>query len=96
MSADAEIPQWEEILILRQDRDAWCERAGELTAEVNRLRALAAEIEPDILEQLADWFDADDEFTTTMFPDSWPQRGDETQSDLRHWARLLRQIAGQP
>ena len=44
MSSDTEIPQWEEILILRQDRDGWCERAGELLAEVGALRAVMAEM----------------------------------------------------
>ena len=94
MSADAEIPQWEEILILRHDRDAWCERAGELLTEVNQFRALAAEMEPH-LRQLADWFDVDDEFKTTMFPATWPQRGNEVQTDLRRWADLLRERAAE-
>lgn len=55
-------------------------------AEVERLRAI---IPPERLRQLADWFDADDEFKTTMFPGTWPHRASEVQDDLRRWADLL-------
>jgi hypothetical protein len=40
------------------------------------------------LRKLADWFD-DDEFKTTMFPETWPERAHEVQDDLRAWATLL-------
>ncbi len=42
-----------------------------------------------LLRDLASWFDADDHFKTTMFPETWPQRGHELQDDLRAWADLL-------
>ncbi len=50
---------------------------------------MAALIPPERLRQLADWFDTDDEFKTTMFPTTWRDRGDEVQKDLRRWADLL-------
>ncbi len=55
-------------------------------AERERMAAL---IPPERLRQLADWFDTDDEFKTTMFPTTWRDRGDEVQKDLRRWADLL-------
>ena len=52
---------------------------------------LAAVISPDQFRKLADWFDTDDEFKTTMFPETWPpgSRAPEVQSDLRRFADLL-------
>lgn len=50
---------------------------------------LAAIISPEQFRQLADWFDTDDEFKTTMFPKIWPHRGHEVQDDLRKFADLL-------
>jgi hypothetical protein len=51
---------------------------------------IAGEIDPAMLEKLAGWFDADDEFKEVMFPTTWRDRGQEVQNDLRHWAELLR------
>lgn len=50
---------------------------------------IAAAITPRQLRKLADWFDDDDEFKTTMFPETWPERAHEVQDDLRAWATLL-------
>lgn len=50
---------------------------------------LAAVIPPEHLRSLAAWFDADDEFKVTMFPETWPHRGREVQDDLRKFADLL-------
>ncbi len=61
-------------------------RDAAAAAERERLAAL---IPPERLRQLADWFDTDDEFKTTMFPAMWPHRGSEVQKDLRQWADLL-------
>lgn len=61
-----------------------------LIAAAERAR-LRAEIDPARLELLADWFDDDDEFKASTFPDTWPERSDEVQQDLRRWAALLRQ-----
>jgi hypothetical protein len=44
---------------------------------------LCDEIDPDKLDMLADWFDADD-------PRKGPGRGGEVQADLRRWAHLVR------
>lgn len=59
-----------------------------LIAAAERER-IAAIIEPARLRQLADWFDTDDRFKATMFPETWPERGHEVQDDLRAWADLL-------
>ena len=65
-------------------------RAEGAAAERDRI---AAVIKPERLRQLADWFDADDEFKTTMFPETWPTRGREVQDDLRAWADLLEEAS---
>jgi hypothetical protein len=59
-----------------------------IKAERERLGAV---ISPDQFRKLADWFDTDDEFKTTMFPETWPpgSRAPEVQSDLRRFADLL-------
>jgi hypothetical protein len=64
-----------------------------MKAERERLAAL---IDPGQLDKLADWFDADDEFKMTMFPEKWPpgSRANEVQQDLRSWARALRGDTG--
>ena len=51
----------------------------------------AAVMSPDQLRLLADWFDTDDEFKETMFPETWSpgSRSDEVQRDLRRFADLL-------
>lgn len=56
-------------------------------------QSIREQIPPERLEQLADWFDTDDEFKTTMFPETWPTRGNEVQQDLRRWAKILRSAA---
>ena len=43
------------------------------------------EIDPDKLDLLADWFDADDAA-------KGGNRGDGVQADLRRWARILRAV----
>jgi hypothetical protein len=58
---------------------------------------LAAEIDPARLDQLAAWFDDDDklkmwlyEQRPDVFPRAWNERGNAVQTDLRQWAKLLR------
>lgn len=53
------------------------------------LSRLAAVIPPERFRKLADWFDTDDKFKVTWFPETWPSRGSETQDDLRKFAALL-------
>jgi hypothetical protein len=60
-----------------------------LRAAADERERIAGVIEPGHLRKLADWFDTDDWFKTTMFPETWPERADEVQQDLRAWADLL-------
>jgi hypothetical protein len=64
------------------------ERAGAAEA---KLAALAVAIPPERFRAMADWFDTDDEFKMSMFPETWPlgSRTAETQDDLRRFADLL-------
>jgi hypothetical protein len=55
-------------------------------------------IDPDRLDMMADWFDADDkvkmwlyEVRPDIFPGAWKERGDAMQTDLRRWAKLVRE-----
>lgn len=64
------------------------EAAAPLIAAAERER-IAAVITPARLRLIADWFDADDEFKSTMFPRTWPSRADDVQRDLRAWADIL-------
>jgi len=52
---------------------------------------LAKVIPAERFRKLADWFDTDDEFKMTMFPETWPagSRPSEVQQDLRKFADLL-------
>lgn len=62
--------------------------AEALAAERQRLTAV---ISPAQFRKLADWFDTDDEFKSTMFPETWPpgSRKNEVQQDLRRFASVL-------
>jgi len=62
---------------------------AEREAAVAERERLAAVIPPERFRSLADWFDADDEFKVTMFPETWPSRSHELQDDLRKFAGLL-------
>jgi hypothetical protein len=70
--------------VLPAELIAW--RDAAVAAERERLSAV---IPPGQFRKLADWFDADDEFKVAMFPETWPERKDEVQQDLRRFADLL-------
>lgn len=76
---------WERRTYDQQETDM---RIGAAVAAAERER-LAAVIPPDQFRMLADWFDTDDEFKITMFPETWTERGSDTQDDLRKFADLL-------
>jgi hypothetical protein len=71
------------------------EAAAPLMAAGERAR-LAAVIPAARFRKLADWFDTDDEFKTTMFPETWPRRGHEVQGDLRKFADSLDEGVSEP
>jgi hypothetical protein len=70
-------------------------RAGGAAAE---RECLSAAIPPEQFRKMADWFDVDDMFKTTMFPGEWPpgSRGDAVQRNLRRFADLLESGASAP
>ena len=72
---------------------AMLEGAYPAVVAVERER-LAAVIPAERFRKLADWFDTDDEFKTTMFPEVWPRRGTDVQDDLRKFADLLERRDG--
>ena len=76
-----------------EEEATWRARAERAEAT---LAALAAVIPPVQFRSMADWFDADDEFKTTQFPETWPpgSRGHEAQDDLRKFAGLLARAIG--
>lgn len=51
------------------------------------------QINPDRSGLIADWSGADDKFNTTLFPETWPPRGNEVPADLRRRAKMLRGAA---
>jgi len=74
-----------------------CGLTSEMTARFARdvqrweRERIASEISPDRLEELAGWFDDDDDFKAIIFPQTLGRaRGHDVQDDLRHWAKLLR------
>jgi hypothetical protein len=81
------IPEWEQRLPSQRELDMRIGAAVE-AAVLERLRAV---IPPEQFRAMADWFDTDDEFKMSMFPETWPagSRGHETQDDLRKFADLL-------
>ena len=57
-------------------------------------KRIREQIDPDMLDKLAEWFDSDNEFKVAMFPGKWPERGHEVQDDLRRWAKVIREVPG--
>ena len=68
-------------------REVYGRIAGTVAAAVHE--RLAAVIPPAQFRSMADWFDTDDEFKSTMFPETWTIRSHELQDDLRKFAELL-------
>jgi hypothetical protein len=86
------------IVFVSPSRDqvrAMIEAAAPLVAAAERER-LSAAIPPERFRLIADWFDTDDEFKAAMFPETWTERGHETQDDLRKFASLLDGKESQP
>lgn len=63
---------------------------SEAVIRADERKRIRREIDPAMLDKLADWFDTDDGFKVAMFPETWPERSHEVQDDLRRWAKVIR------